>query len=338
MGSDIGDLFERRETELERLRGQTVAIDAYNTIYQFLSSIRQRDGTPLKDSHGRVTSHLSGLLYRTTNLAEAGLKLVFVFDGPPPDFKAATIEKRVEIRNTADRQWKEALATGSEDAFKYAQASSRLTPDMVGDAKLLLTSMGIPVVQAASEGEAQAAYMARSGDVRLVGSQDYDSLLFGAPEVVRNLTIGGRRKLPKKNIYVEVKPEVIELQQNLDRLGITREQLIDIAILVGTDYDPGIRGIGAKKALQSIHRHESIEDVLAELGESIENLYEIKDFFLNPVVTSDYSLKWKTPDESRINELLCDEHNFSEARVTKAVERLAITADSMKQSTLDLWG
>jgi flap endonuclease-1 len=338
MGSDIGDLFERRETELERLRGQTVAIDAYNTIYQFLSSIRQRDGTPLKDSHGRVTSHLSGLLYRTTNLVEAGLKLVFVFDGAPPDFKAATIEKRVEIRNTADRQWKEALAAGSEDAFKYAQATSRLKPDMVEDAKLLLAAMGIPVVQAASEGEAQAAYMAKSGDVRLVGSQDYDSLLFGAPAVVRNLTIGGRRKLPKKNVYVEVKPEVIELQQNLDRLGITREQLIDIAILVGTDYDPGIRGIGAKKALQSIQRHESIEDVLAELGESIENLCEIREFFLSPTVASDYSLKWKAPDESKIKELLCDEHDFSEGRVAKAVERLAVTADSMKQSTLDLWG
>ncbi|HIE32356.1 MAG TPA: flap endonuclease-1 [Methanosarcinales archaeon] len=338
MGSDIGDLFEREETELERLRGQTIAIDAYNTIYQFLSSIRQRDGTPLKDSHGRVTSHLSGLLYRTTNLVEAGLKLVFVFDGAPPDFKAATIEKRTEIRDTADRQWKEALAAGSEDAFKYAQATSRLKPGMVEDAELLLASMGIPVVQAASEGEAQAAYMAKSGDVRLVGSQDYDSLLFGAPEVVRNLAIGGRRKLPKKNIYVEVKPEVIELQQNLDRLGITREQLIDIAMLAGTDYNPGIRGIGAKKALQSIQRHESIEDVLAELGESIENLYEIRDFFLNPAVTSDYSLKWKTPLESKIKELLCDEHDFSEARVTKAAERLTVTADSMKQSTLDLWG
>ncbi len=338
MGSDIGDLFESKETELGQLRGQTVAIDAYNIIYQFLSSIRQRDGTPLKDSHGRVTSHLSGLLYRTTNLVEEGLKLVFVFDGIPPDFKAATIEKRVEIRNTADRQWKEALAVGSEDAFKYAQASSRLTPDMVADAKLLLASMGIPVVQAASEGEAQAAHMAKSGDVRLVGSQDYDSLLFGAPEVVRNLTIGGRRKLPKKNVYVEVKPEVIELQQNLDRLNITREQLIDIGILVGTDYDPGIHGIGAKKALQSIHRHGSIEDALAEIGESIKNLRGIKDFFLNPIVTHDYSLKWKTPNESKIKELLCDEHSFSEARVTKAAERLMVTVDSMKQSTLDMWG
>lgn len=339
MGSDIGDLFERRESKLgTHLRGQIIAIDAYNTIYQFLSSIRQRDGTPLKDSRGRVTSHLSGLLYRTTNLVEAGLKLVFVFDGVPPDFKAATIEKRRAIRDTADREWKEALAAGREDAFKYAQATSRLQPEMVEDSKSLLTSMGIPVVDAASEGEAQAARMARSGDVRFVGSQDYDSLLFGAPEVVRNLAVGGKRKLPGKKVYVDVKPEIIELQPNLDRLGITEEQLIDIAILVGTDYDPGIYGIGAKKALQLIYKHGSIEDALLELGKSIEHLDEIKNFFLDPDVTDDYSLTWKKPDESNITELLCHEHGFSEARVVKAVERLVRAADSMGQSTLDMWG
>ena len=338
MGSDIGDLFERREAEFTHLRGQTVAIDAYNTIYQFLSSIRQRDGTPLKDSHGRVTSHLSGLLYRTTNLVEAGLKLVFVFDGVPPDFKAETIEKRREVRRTAERDWKEALATGSEDAFKYAQATSRLNSEMVADAKLLLESMGLPIVQAASEGEAQAAYMARNGDVAFAGSQDYDSLLFGAPLVVRNLAISGRRKLPRKNIYVEVKPEIIELQTGLDSLGITREQLIDIAILTGTDYDAGIYGIGAKKALQLVRKHGTIETILAELGESIEYLPEIKEFFMSPDVTLDYSLKWKKPDESKICALLCAEHDFSEARVAKAIERLSSASSSIGQSTLDMWG
>ena len=341
MGSDIGDLFTRRETELTELRGQTVAIDAYNTIYQFLSSIRQRDGTPLKDSRGRVTSHLSGLLYRTTNLAHAGLKLVFVFDGTPPDFKAETIEKRKEVRKTADMEWKKALASGKtdEEAFTYAQATSRLDSTMVADAMLLLESMGIPTVVAASEGEAQAAYMAGNGDVRFAGSQDYDSLLFGAPLVVRNLAVGGRRKLPKKNIYVEVKPEIIELQTDLDRLGITREQLIDIAILTGTDYDPGIRGIGAKKGLSLVRKGKTIEEILSELNESIDGLSEIKEFFLHPDVATDYPrpLRWGKPDESKVIALLCDEHDFSEARVAKAIERLLASSDAMGQSTLDMW-
>nr|AAU82524.2 Flap endonuclease 1 [uncultured archaeon GZfos18C8] len=179
--------------------------------------------------------------------------------------------------------------------------------------------------------------MARSGDVRFVGSQDYDSLLFGAPEVVRNLAVGGKRKLPGKKVYVDVKLEIIELQPNLDRLGITEEQLIDIAILVGTDYDPGIHGIGAKKALQLIYKHGSIEDALSILGESIEDLDEIKNFFLDPDVTDDYSLTWKKPDEPKITELLCHEHGFSEVRVAKAVERLVRASDSMGQSTLDMW-
>ncbi len=200
------------------------------------------------------------------------MKLVFVFDGTPPDFKAETIEKRKEVRKTAEIEWKKALASGKtdEEAFTYAQATSRLDSGMVADAMLLLESMGIPTVVAASEGEAQAAYMAGNGDVRFAGSQDYDSLLFGAPLVVRNLAVGGRRKLPKKNIYVEVKPEIIELQTDLDRLGITREQLIDIAILTGTDYDPGIRGIGAKKGLSLVRKGKTIEEILSELNKSID--------------------------------------------------------------------
>jgi flap endonuclease-1 len=336
MGVDLGDLFDKKEIELSDLKGKVIAIDAYNTLYQFLSIIRQRDGTPLIDSRGEITSHLSGFLYRTTNLMEEGIKPVFVFDGAPPQFKSATIEERKKIRTEAMEKWKEAKAMGDEDAFKHAQASSRIKGNMIEDAKFLLGFMGIPVVQAPSEGEAQAAFMVQNNDAYATGSQDYDALLFGASVVVRNLAVTGKRKLPGKSVHVDVKPEIIELETGLLKLGISREQLIDIAVLVGTDYNDGIKGIGPKKALKLIKKHGSIEGALDELNAEIKNLAEIRDLFLHPDVTPDYELGWKKPDSQAIVKFLCAEHDFSEERVSKAVERLLEASDE-GQKTLDRW-
>ncbi len=337
MGVDLGDLFDRKEIELSDLKGNIIAIDAYNTLYQFLSIIRQRDGTPLIDSRGGITSHLSGFLYRTTNLVEAGIKPVFVFDGAPPALKNTTIEERKKIRTDAKEKWDEAKAKGDEEeAFKHAQASSRIGGNMIEDAKSLLGFMGIPVVQAPSEGEAQAAFMVKNKDAYAAGSQDYDALLFGAPIVVRNLAVSGKRKLPGKSVYVDVKPEVIELEKGLELLGISREQLVDIALLVGTDYNEGIKGIGPKKALKLVKKHGNIEGALGELSTEIKNLAEIKALFLAPDVTPDYELKWKKPESSAIIKFLCEGHDFSQERVSKAVERLLEASDEGQQ-TLDKW-
>ncbi len=336
MGVDLGDLFDRKEIELSDLKGKVIAIDAYNTLYQFLSIIRQRDGTPLIDSRGEITSHLSGFLYRTTNLVEEGIKPVYVFDGVPPQFKNTTIEERKKIRTEAFEKWEEARAMGGEDAFKHAQASSRIGGNMIEDAKLLLGFMGIPVVEAPSEGEAQAAAMVRNNDAYAAGSQDYDALLFGASVVVRNLAVTGKRKLPGKSVYVDVKPEIIELEKGLQVLGISREQLVDIGILVGTDYNEGIKGIGPKKALKLVKKHSSIEGALSELSMEIKNLKEIRELFLHPDVTTDYELKWSKPDTQAVIKFLCAEHDFSEERVSKAVERL-LEASDKGQKTLDKW-
>lgn len=337
MGVDLGDLFERKEIEFSDLKGKIIAINAYNTLYQFLSIIRQRDGTPLIDSHGETTSHLSGFLYRTTNLIEEGIKPVFVFDGTPPEFKNKTIEERKKIRANAQEKWDEAKARGEDkEAFKHAQASSQIKGNMIEDAKLLLKVMGIPVIQAPSEGEAQASSIVRDGKAYATGSQDYDALLFGAPIVVRNLAVTGKRKLAGKSVFVEVKPELIELEKGLNVLGISREQLVDIALLVGTDYNDGIKGIGPKKALKLIKKHMGIDAALLELKAQIKNLPEIKNLFLNPAVTPEYEIKWKKPDSKAIMKFLCDDHDFAQVRVSKAIERL-IDASDDGQKTLDKW-
>ncbi len=338
MGVNISDIVISHEISLKELKGRVIAIDAYNTLYQFLSIIRQPDGTPLRDSQGRVTSHLSGLLYRTANYMAEGIKPVYVFDGKPPELKMRTLEERIKIRTKAREEWEEALKSGHlEEARTKAQQASFLTRDMVNEAKKLLELMGVPWVQAPSEGEAQAAHMARKGDCHASASQDFDSLLFGAPRLVRNLAITGRRKLPRKRVYVEVKPEMIFLEENLRNMGITREQLVDIGILVGTDFNPGVKGIGPKTALKLIKKHGNLENVMKERKIEIENYEKIREIFLNPPVTDEYSLEWKEADSSALISFLCDEHDFSEGRIRSALDKLNAFKKYREQRSLDAW-
>ena len=338
MGVNIADIIIAHEINIKELKGKIISVDAYNALYQFLSIIRQPDGTPLRDHAGRVTSHLSGLLYRTANFLAEGIKPVYVFDGRPPELKMRTIGERIKIRMEAKEAWEKALKEGNlEEARSKAQQATFLTKDMVNEAKKLLDYMGIPWVQAPSEGEAQAAYMAKKGDTYASASQDFDSLLFGAPNLVRNLAITGKRKLPRKNVYVDVKPEIILLEENLKNLGISREQLVDIGILVGTDYNEGIKGVGPKTALKLIKKYGSIEKIIQERGYTIPHYKEIKDIFLNPPVTDSYKLEWRAFDEEKLIEFLCDVHDFSRDRVMSAIEKMRAFKKYREQRSLDSW-
>ena len=327
MGIDLGELIVKTPLTFEQLSGKSIAIDAYNALYQFLAIIRGPSGEPLKDRTGRITSHLSGLLYRSCALMSYGIRLVYVFDGRPPVEKEVEIKRRMKIKEEAIVKYEEALKVGDfEAARKYAQATATLKDDMVEDAKRLLSYLGIPWIQAPSEGEAQASYMASKGHVWAVASQDHDCLLFGAPRLVRNLAVTGRRKLPGRKLYVELQPELIELEKVLKANAITREQLIDIAILIGTDYNPeGIKGIGPKKGLKLIKEYGNLKALLDE--HVIDSLSfpvdpeTIKKKFLNPDVTTDYELIWEEPKVSDVIKFLCYERDFSESRVKNALDQ-----------------
>ncbi|MHA1607600.1 MAG: flap endonuclease-1 [Candidatus Freyarchaeota archaeon] len=337
MGVNLKNIVISRQISLKDLAGKVVAIDAMNALYQFLATIRQADGTSLMDSQGRVTSHLSGLFYRTVNFLEEGIKPVYVFDGEPPALKARTVDERKKIREEAHEKWIDALEKGDlEEARKYAQAASFITDEMVEECKKLLEAMGVPYVQAPSEGEAQAAFMARRGDAWCVASQDYDSLLFNAPRLVRNLTVSGRRKLPGKNIYVKIETELISLDEVLRTHGITREQLIAIGILLGTDYNEGVKGVGVKTALKLIKEYGSLKGIIAAKGFTFEvPVEEVERIFLNPKITEDYTLTWRPPDEEKIIKILCDEHDFSKERVTKALSRITKQERRTAQASLE---
>ncbi|MCS7138448.1 MAG: flap endonuclease-1 [Crenarchaeota archaeon] len=326
MGVQLGDIVPAREIRLEDLANKRIAIDTYNTLYQFLTIIRGPDGRPLMDSRGRITSHLSGIFYRTCNFLSAGLRPIYVFDGEPPKIKREEAERRKMLREEASKKYEEALVSGRiEEARKYAQMSATLDEYLIKSAEKLISLMGIPVVHAPSEGEAQAAHMVVTGVADYVGSQDFDSLLFGGKMLVRNLTITGRRKLPGKKAYVEVNPEEISLEETLSTLSITREQLVDIALLVGTDYTEGIKGIGPKRALELVKSGMSLEDIFRKYGEDMSKIsryYEAKEFFLNPEVKDLDELEWKDIDEEGVVRFLHEEHDFSPDRITKAIEEV----------------
>jgi flap endonuclease-1 len=329
MGVNLGEIVQcARPVSFEELAGKRIAIDAYNALYQFLSIIRDRfTGEPLRDSKGMVTSHLSGIFYRTARMLENRIEPVYVFDGRPPAFKKRTTEEREKIREEARKKWREAVEKKDYEAVRrYSQQASKLTPEMVGESKKLLDAMGIPWVQAPSEGEAQAACMVREGQAWSTGSQDWDSLLFGTPRFVRNLAITGRRKIPRKEKYIEIVPELIELEVVLKELGISHDQLIITGILVGTDYNPGgIKGIGPKKALLLVKQYKTLDSAMKQVEWSFDvRPEEIFDFFRKPPVeeVSQASIKQGRLDAKALKKVMCDEHDFSEERIDSILNKL----------------
>lgn len=338
MGVNISDIVPKTKRNLSHFKGKWVAIDAYNTLYQFLSIIRQPDGTPLKDSEGRTTSHLAGLLYRTSNLMETGVKPVYVFDGKPHELKSPTLEGRRYVKEKAREEWKIALEEGDlERARTKAQQTSVLTSEMVDASKQLLGYLGVPCVQSPRDGEAQASYMAKKGHVWAAASQDFDSLLFGAPTLIRNLTITGKRKMPRRRDYVNVEPEEVTLGETLSSLEISREQLVDLAILVGTDFNQGIKGIGPKKALKLIKEHKTLEKIMEEKEFTIQEFNEVRNIFLKPEVTDEYEISQGKIDVNGVIKLLVDKFDFSEGRVRSALEKVEIKKSGEAQKKLDDW-
>lgn len=321
MGVKIKDIIEPEKINFKDIENRTVAIDAFNTLYQFLSSIRQRDGTPLLDNEGNITSHLSGLLYRNASIIEKGVKPIYVFDGVAPKEKADTQSERRQIRKESELKWEEALKEGDEEtARKYAVRSSKLTPYIIESSKEFLTLMGIPYVEAYGEGEAQASYMVKKGDAWAVASQDYDCLLFGAKRIIRNLTNSNKKPL-----------EYYNLRKVLTELKITQEELINMGIIIGTDFNKGINGIGSKTALKLAHKKQ-LNNKLNEIPENIEN---IQNIFLKPHINTNYKIKWKNVNQEKILEFMCEKHNFSQDRVNRSIKKIKTL--NTGQSSLEKW-
>ena len=330
MGIPFKNIVVKQEIDFPELKDKKLAFDGNNVLYQFLSAIRGPDGRPLTNSEGKITSHLMGLFSRTIKLMEHGIKPVFVFDGKPPELKYRTTEKRRAIKEKAAEKLKAAEKAGDLEAIrKYAQQTTRLTGDMISEAKELLRALGIPVIQALADGEAMAAILANKGSVWAVASQDYDALLYGSPRLIRNLTISQRRKVAGTRSTVQIKPEVIDLNETLQHHEISREDLVNAAILIGTDFNAGVRGVGPKTSLKII-KEGRIEDY----HDLVPRHLDVLDIFLKPVSAKDYSLKEKEVDEEKVIDILVNQNKFSLTRVEKNLKSLKKALESNKQAGL----
>ena len=339
MGLNLKPLVIREKTKLESFSNKIIAIDAYNAIYQFLASIRGPDGMQLTDSEGRITSHLSGLLYRNINFLSLGIKPVYVFDGKPPSMKTAEIERRRQIKKDATVKYEKAIAAGEmEEARKYAQQTTSMKDGMVVESKKLLEYFGIPYIDAPSEGEATAAHLTNTGQAYASASQDYDSILLGAKRLIRNFTNSGRRKIPNRNTYIEIEPEIIETGKTLESLQVTKEQLVDIGILIGTDFNPdGFERVGPKTALKMIKQHSRLEDI-PQIQDQLEKIdyKQIRKIFLEPEVAKVDEIIFEQVNYEGIKDYLVNERSFSEDRIQSSLNRLR-KAIEKKSQNLDQW-
>ena len=320
MGINISQIIPKKDISLEDLRNKKLAVDASQMLYQFIASIRQPDGTPLMDSNDNVTSHLMGISTRIPSLMEKGLRLAFVFDGIPPTLKIYEKEQREHRKQLAEKRLEEAKEEGDEESMlKYSKQATRLTFKMVDEAKELIKAFGLPVIQSPSESEAQCSFMAEKGDVYAVVSTDFDSLLYSTPRLIKNITVSQRRKI--RNTYIKTNPEMIELKQVLKELEINQDQLIIIAILIGTDYNSGIKGIGPKTALKLVKQNKNFDNLFKELKPDFD-WKKIYATFKSMPIMKNYQLKWNEIDEDKIRKILVDRHDFSEERVDKMLEKL----------------
>ena len=339
MGLDLKPLVKSSPIMISELSGKVIAIDAYNTIYQFLATIRGITGELLTNNNGEVTSHLSGLFYRNVNLLAEDIKLIYIFDGKPSPLKSKEIDRRRQVKQDALNKYQEAITAGRfEDARKYGQATSVLTDKMVEESKMILTLLGIPHIQAPSEGEAAAAQLTQSNIAFACASQDYDSLLFGAKRLIRNLAISGKRKVPNRNVYVDIEPEIIEQQQLLNETGLNLEQLVDIGILIGTDFNPGgIPGIGPKTALKLVREHNKLEKI-EKIEASLANIpyKEIREVFLKQEAPKINGIEFNEINYDALVNFLCTEKNFSVARVNTSLDKVKKSITNRNQS-LEKW-
>jgi len=339
MGVSISDIIPKKEISHNELKGKIIAIDAFNTLYQFLTTIRQPDGTSLMDNKGRITSHLSGLFYRNINLIQEGIIPVYVFDGKPPELKKAELERRREQKGIAKEKFETAKGIGDREGMKkFSGRFVSLTDEIINESKELLEAMGIPVIQAPGEGEAEASLLCRTGKVWAAASQDFDALLYGTPILIRNLTLSGKRKT-STGLYVDVELELINFEKVLNQLQIDKDQLICLAILVGTDYNPGgVRGLGQKKALELVQNYKYPVKIFEYIERSKNyelnfNWQEIFEHFHNYEVSHNGEVEFRDLDEDKVKKILL-EHDFSPARIDSGIEKIKKVKEEKKQKGL----
>jgi flap endonuclease-1 len=339
MGVAIGDLLYKEEIEISSLKNKLLGVDGHNITYQFLTTIRDVNGDYLTNSKGRVTSHIIGLFYRLSKILEDNIDLVFVFDGKPLELKKDTIAKRKDIKIEAEKNADaKRLAGDIKGSAAMMRRTAKITSEMIEDAKELLDCFNIQHFDALHDGEAQLTVLNNEKKIDGIVSQDYDVLLLGGQDLYRNLTISGKKKVSGKDYFVQVKPEYINLQQNLAKLNLTREKLIWLGILVGTDFNEKVPKVGPKTAIKLVQEYNSLEQIFNKLNYTPEFDYkEVFDIFEFPKAKNLEINKPKRPDFEKLKDLLISKYEFNEERVNNTLNSLEKTLIE-KKAQKTLWG
>ncbi|MBV0923338.1 flap endonuclease-1 [Halomicroarcula limicola] len=322
--ADLRSLAVIEDVSFDDLDGTVVAVDAHNWLYRYLTTtVKFTSDGKYTTSDGTEVANLIGVVQGLPKFFEHGLTPVFVFDGAVTDLKDDEVEKRRQQRERYEAELEEARESGdSVRASKLDSRTQRLTETIVETTRDLLELLDVPIVDAPAEGEGQASYMARQGDVDYVGSEDYDALLFGAPYTLRQLTSKGD-------------PELMDFEATLDEHDLTWEQLVDAAILMGTDFNEGIAGIGPKTAVKELREHGDLYAVLEARGDHIDHADRIRNLFLDPAVTDDYEVRTDIePDVAAARRFVTEEWEVDPEEVTRGFERLE---ESVVQTGLDRW-
>jgi len=322
--ADLRDLATIEEVPWDDLDPGVVAVDAHNWLYRYLTTtVRFTNESVYTTATGEEVANLVGIVQGLPKFFEHDLTPVFVFDGGPSELKADEIAERREQREKLEDRLEDAREAGdATEVARLDSATQRLTDVIQETSRELLSLLDVPVVEAPAEGEAQAAHMAARGDVNYVGTEDYDALLFGAPVTLRQLTSKGN-------------PERMDLQRTLDDLELTREQLVDVALLCGTDFNDGVRGYGPKTALKAVREHGDLWSVMEHEDVVVENADLVRRLFFDPDVTDDYAFDTTiSPDVDAARAYVTDEWGVPADEVARGFERIE---DGLTQTGLDDW-
>ncbi|MFB6185040.1 MAG: flap endonuclease-1 [Haloarculaceae archaeon] len=322
--ANLRDLAALEDVTFDEIEGSIVAVDAHNWLYRYLTTtVKWTREAVYTTADGVEVANLVGVVQGLPKFFEHDLTPVFVFDGAVTELKDEEIRQRRERREKDEQRLAEARERGDDvEVARLESRTQRLTETIVDTTRELLALLDVPVVDAPAEGEGQAAYMARRGDVDYVGTEDYDALLFGAPLTLRQLTSKGD-------------PELMDFEATLSRHGITWEQLVDAAILMGTDFNEGVPGIGPKTAIAEIKDHGDLWAVLEARGAHVDHADRIRDLFLDPAVTDDYAFETAlNPDVAAARAYVVDEWEVDADEVARGFERIE---ESVVQTGLDRW-
>ncbi|MFC7095961.1 flap endonuclease-1 [Halobaculum marinum] len=321
--ADLRDIAHIEDVSFDEVSG-VVAVDAHNWLYRYLTTtVKFTSDHRYTTEAGEEVANLIGIVQGLPKFFDNDLTPVFVFDGGVTDLKDDEVAKRREAREQAEERRKEAAERGDAvEAARLEARTQRLTDTIHETSREVLRLLDVPVVEAPAEGEAQCAYMNRVGDADYTGSEDYDTILFGGPLTLRQLTSKGD-------------PELMDLQQTLADHDLTQEQLVDVAMLCGTDFNEGVRGIGPKTALKAVKEHGDLFAVLEARDAEIPNAERIREFFHSPPVTDDYDLDTQiTPDVDAARAYVVDEWEVDPDEVERGFERID---DALTQTGLDDW-